>query len=337
MKPVARTLLLSLALVAACRRDRAAVMELPKTPRGLPEHVEPADNPTTLAKVTLGRFLFFDSRMSTTDFMSCADCHREDHGWAGRDSKSVNAMGKRTRRKALSAANAAYPTTFTWNGRADTLENVISVGWSQLGMTDEEVIAKKLEGIPEYHALFEKAFGAPATGLRIRQAIAAYLRVVKVGDSSYDRFMAGDASALGEAAKRGLNTFNALGCPSCHAPPLFSDWKFHNAGVGLADDDDQGRFEHTKVEEDRKRFRTPSLRNVANTGPWFHDGSAAALEDAIGLMASGGVENPRLDPLFKKRSTTPSEVADLKAFLLSLSGKPTFEAPKTLPGGRPRT
>jgi cytochrome c peroxidase len=337
MNNLVRPLLLSLAVVAACRRSSAPATELPKTPLGLPEHVDPKDNPTTLPKVTLGRFLFFDPRMSTTDFMSCADCHREEHGWAGHESKSINAMGKRTRRKALSAANTAYPTSYTWNGRADTLENVITIGWSQLGMTDEDAIAKKLDAIPDYHALFMNAFGAPPTGLRIRQALGAYLRAVKIGDSPYDRFMAGDASALGEQAKRGLSTFNTLGCPSCHAPPLFSDWKFHNAGVGAQDKDDQGRFEFTKVEEDRKRYRTPSLRNVANTGPWFHDGSAASLDDAITWMASGGVATPGLDPLFKPRTPAPGEIADLRAFLESLSGKPTFEVPKMLPGGRPRT
>jgi cytochrome c peroxidase len=326
----------ALATVAACKRDRSgALTELPKTPRGLPEHVDPKDNPTTLAKVNLGRVLFFDARMSTTDFMSCADCHREEHGWAGHESKSVNAMGKRTRRKALSAINAGYPAVYTWDGRAETLEDVISIGWSQLGMTDQEVIAKKLDAIPEYRTLFTQAFNAPATGLRIRQALGAYLRVLKDGDAPYDRFVAGDASAINDAAKRGLALFNSLGCSGCHVPPLFSDWKFHNAGIGNADD--QGRFERTKLETDRGRFRTPSLRGVLRTGPWFHDGSAATLDEAITKMASGGVANPNLDPLFKPRTVSEGELNDLRAFLATLTGAQSLEAPKVLPGGRPRT
>ena len=328
--------LVAFAIVAACKRDKSdSLTELPKTPRGLPEHVDPPDNPTTLAKVNLGRALFFDTRMSTTDFMACADCHREEHGWAGHESKSVNAMGKRTRRKALAAINAGYPAVYTWDGRAPTLEDVITIGWSQLGMTDPEIIAKKLDAIPEYRTLFAGAFGGGATGLRIRQALGAYLRVLKDGDSPYDRFMAGEASAINDAAKRGLTLFNTLGCPSCHVPPLFSDWKFHNAGIGAPDD--LGRFERTKIEEDRGRFRTPSLRGVLRTGPWFHDGSAATIDEAISKMAGGGVANPNLDPLFKQRSVTEAEVADLKAFLSTLTGAKTLEAPKMLPGGRPRT
>jgi cytochrome c peroxidase len=280
--------------------------------------------------VNLGRALFFDTRMSTTDFMACADCHREDHGWAGHESKSINAMGKRTRRKALSAINAGYPAVYTWDGRADTLEDVIAIGWSQLGMTDQEAIAKKLDAVPEYHRLFVDAFGGAPTGLRIRQALAAYLRALKDGDAPYDRYMAGEKSAISDAAKRGLERFNALGCPSCHTPPMFSDWKFHNAGVGGSDD--LGRFERTKLEDDKGRFRTPSLRGVMRTGPWFHDGSAASLDDAVTKMANGGP-----DPLFKHHELTEAERNDLKAFLATLTGTQSMEAPKLLPGGKPRT
>lgn len=333
MKRLASLLVLAVAAVS-CRRDKAMLRELPQTPRGLPAHTDPADNPTTLAKVNLGRALFFDSRMSSTDFMSCADCHRDSHGWAGNESKSVNAMGKRTRRKALSAINAAYPAVFTWDGRADTLESVIAVGWSQLGITDQEVVAKKLDAVPEYRTLFAEAFGAPASGLRIRQAIAAYLRALKDGDSPYDRFVTGDKSAISDAAQRGLKTFETLGCPRCHTPPLFSDWKFHNVGIGGADD--QGRFEQTKVEADRGRFRTPTLRAVAKSGPHFHDGSAT-LDEAIAKMASGGVPNANLDPMLKPYSPSAVELAELRAFLETLTGQQTIEPPKTLPGGRPRT
>ena len=328
--------LLGVALVlAACRRDTGKLLALPTTPRGLPVAVDPADNPTTLAKVNLGRFLFFEPRIGSGDFMSCVDCHRADHGWAGRDATSVNAMGRRTRRKALSAVNAAYPPLFAWDGRAKTLEDVIKIGWSQLGMTDEDATAAKLAAIAEYRTMFTEAFGGPPTGLRVRQALGAYLRALKDGDSPYDRFVSGEASAMSDAAKRGLATFRAFGCEGCHAPPLFSDYAFHNAGIGSADD--AGRFEVTKLESDRGRFRTPSLRSVANSGPWFHDGSAATLAEAIRKMASGGVPNANLDPLFQARTPTAAEIADIEAFLGALTGKSTIEPPKTLPGGRPRT
>lgn len=345
MKPARSFLQLAVLVVAvaACKKsfDKTALKmaALPATPRGLPELEGPPDNPTTLAKANLGRALFYDPKMSAKDFMSCADCHRDDHAWAGNEPKSVNAMGGRTRRKAPTTTNIGYATIFSWDGRADSLENVIVLGWRQLGMTDEEAIAQKLNADPLYSEMFGEAFGAPATGLRIRQAIAAYLRVLRSGDSPYDRFMAGDAKALSDSAKRGLEAFKSIGCVSCHSGPLFSDYKFHNVGIGADQPDysDFGRFEVTKVESDRGRFRTPTLRDVARTGPWFHDGSAATLDQAIAIMASGGIANPNLDPALAKRTPSPGELADLRAFLEALTGTPTVEGPKVLPGGRPRT
>jgi cytochrome c peroxidase len=330
-------------VVAACRKsvDKHALElgALPANLRGLPDSVDPADNPTTLAKANLGRALFYDPKLSAKDFMSCADCHRDDHAWAGNESKSVNAMGGRTRRKAPTVTNVGYASIYTWDGRAKTLEDVIAIGWGQLGMTDQEAIAKKLDEDPNYRALFAKAFGAPASGLRIRQALASYLRILKTGDSPFDRFAAGDSSAMSDAAKRGYETFKSMGCVTCHAGPMFSDYQFHNVGIGSdkTDGRDEGRFEVTKIESDRGRFRTPSLRDVARTGPYFHDGSAATLEQAIAIMASGGVPNGNLDPALVKRTPSPNELADLRAFLEALNGTWTVEGPKTLLGGRPRS
>jgi cytochrome c peroxidase len=324
-------------VVAACKKsfDKTALQlsALPPTPRGLGESVDPPDNPTTLAKANLGRALFYDPKLSTKDFMSCADCHRDDHAWAGNESRSVNAMGGRTRRKAPTVTNAGYASIYTWDGRAQTLENTIAIGWGQLGMTDQEVIAKKLDEDPNYRVLFTEAFGAPATGLRIRQALAAYLRILKSGDSPYDR------GELSDAAKRGSENFKSFGCATCHSGPMFSDYQFHNIGVGSGktEDRDEGRFEVSKIESDRGRFRTPSLRDVARTGPWFHDGSAATLDQAIAVMATGGIPNGNLDPTLVKRTPSPGELADLKAFLEALNGQWTVAAPKVLLGGRPRS
>jgi cytochrome c peroxidase len=322
----------SCASCASCARDDEGfrVRELPKTPPGLPEPSDPRDNPTTAAKVTLGRALFYDPRLSTTDFMSCNDCHNDAHAWAGRESKSVNAMGKRTRRKAPTVLNAAYLTAYTWDGRARTLEDAIALGWGQLGMTDPEVFAQKLAAIPAYRALFQDAFGAPPSGLRIEQALGAYLRALKSGNSPYDRFVAGDESAMSAPARRGLARFGQLGCSGCHPPPLFTDWKFHAVGVG-GEPKDGGRGEQTKLADDEGRFRTPSLRDVATTGPWFHDGSASTLDDTIVRMA--GAQGGH-DPLLLPRTLTPAEVAEIRAFLESLTGTPTLRAPERLPDGK---
>lgn len=321
-------------LAVSCRRGDSGfrVRELPKTPAGLPESTDPPDNPTTPAKVTLGRALFYDPRLSTTDFMSCNDCHNDGHAWAGRESKSVNALGKRTRRKVPSVQNLAYATAFTWDGRAPALEDAIALGWGQLGMTDPEVFAKKLDAIPAYRSLFQEAFGAAATGLRIKQALGAYVRALKSGDSPYDRFVAGDRGALGAPAQRGLERFGKLGCTNCHVPPLFTDWKFHAVGIGASvEPKDLGVAERTKQTDDEGRFRTPSLRDVATTGPWFHDGSAATLDEAITRMAKGeGARDAALQP----HAVTPDEIAEIRAFLESLTGTPTLRAPDLLPDGK---
>lgn len=321
-------------LAASCRRGDAGfrVSALPKTPAGLPEASDPPDNPTTPAKVTLGRALFYDPRLSATDFMSCNDCHHDGHAWAGRESKSVNAMGKRTRRKAPTVLNAAYPTVYTWDGRAPALEDAITLGWGQLGMTDPEVFAKKLDAIPAYRTLFQEAYGAPPTGMRIKQALGAYLRALKSGNSPYDRFVAGDRAALSEQAQRGLDRFGKSGCTGCHQPPLFTDWKFHAVGIGVgAEPKDLGVGERTKQADDEGRFRTPSLRDVATTGPWFHDGSASTLDEAIARMAKGeGAHDAQVQP----HPLTAEEVAEIRAFLESLTGTPTLRAPDLLPDGK---
>lgn len=318
-----RALLLSF-LLLSCRRDDAGfrVRELPAVPRGLPATVDPPDNPTTPAKVTLGRALFYDKRLSATDFMACNDCHRDDHGWAGNEPKSVNAMGKRTRRKAPTVVNAAYFPAYGWDGRAATMEEVIAIGWSQLGVTDQEVIAQKLERIPAYRALFQEAFGAAPSGLAIRRALGAYIRVLRAGDAPYDR------GTMSDAQKRGLSHFERLGCGNCHAPPLFSDGRFHH--VGTADASDRGRIEHTKMAADDGAFRTPSLRDVTLTGPWLHDGSATTLEQAITRMA---LAEGAKDPAMKPHALSPEELAELRAFLEALTGSPTLLAPKVLPDG----
>lgn len=332
---------LAAASMLACRKRSAtpawSLSALPQPPRGLPAWTDPPGRPSTLPKVVLGRALFFDPLMSADEFMTCNDCHAADHGWSGRDHASVNVFGKRTRRRSPAVINEGYATSFTWDGRAKTLEDACKIGWTtQLG-ADPESVAKRLDAVPSYRALFADAFGAAPSGDRILEALAAYLRVLATGDAPYDRFLAGDAGAMSEAAKRGEVTFRELGCASCHAPPLFSDYAFHNVGVGLASvPPDRGREESTHDPADLGKFRTPSLRDVAKLGPFFHDGSAATLDDAIALMARGGVPNPNLDPLLRPRTPTSKQLADLRAFLEALSGTPTLTPPTELPGGRPR-
>jgi cytochrome c peroxidase len=202
---------------------------------------------------------------------------------------------------------------------------VSAAAWKgQLG-ADPAAVAKSLNEVPVYKAMFVRAFGEPASAENVPKALASFFRALNTGNSAWDRAQAKDATALSKDAKAGEALFLKAGCAGCHAPPLFSDFAFHALGIG----DDAGRFDATKDEADRGKFKTPSLRNVALTAPYFHDGHAKTLEEAITLMAKGGAVSPPKDPLLKPVKWDAKQVAQVKAFLESLSGELTFpEAPK---------
>jgi len=291
--------------------------------------VDPADNPASKEKIALGYTLFFDKRLSKDDSAACAGCHLPEHGWAHPDAVNPKVGGAKNKRNAPSMANLAYHTSFYWDGRMPTVEAVSNAAWKgQLGADPAEV-AKKLNAVPGYTERFKQAFNAEASAENIPKALAAFLRALKSGDSPYDKSIKGDANALSAQASNGSKIFQTAGCVSCHTPPLFSDLQFHNVGIGTAlpaAEQDNGRMDHTKQEADKGRFKTPSLRDVARTGPYFHDGSAATLDDAINIMVRGGIKNPGLDPLLQPKKLTDAERKDLRAFLEALSGTTTFTA-----------
>ncbi|MEW5854565.1 MAG: cytochrome c peroxidase [Myxococcota bacterium] len=350
--------LLALALLAACKAEKpapapaaaptpaapAAAPAAPATPAGgaavaaaavptplgLPELPDSADNPTTAAKVALGHALFFDKRLSKDDSMACVGCHLPDKGWATPNPVDAKVGGGMNKRNAPNLQNVGYHRLFYWDGRMPTLEAVSNAAWKgQLGAEPAE-IAKKLNAVAGYQEMFQKAFNAEATADNIPQALAAFLRTLKNGESAFDRFTKGEAAALTEQQQRGWKLFQETGCMQCHVPPLFTDTGFHNVGIGMeaAEDKlDKGRTDATKDEADKGKFKTPSLRDAARTGPYFHDGSAKTLEEAITVMAQGGKKNPNLDPLLKPHDLKPEQVADLKAFIEGLNGKSTYAGP----------
>lgn len=308
---------------------------LVQVPLGLPPLPIPKDNPLTPEKIELGKMLYFDKRVSKDGTVSCATCHDPKMAWAEHTPTSIGIDKKAGPRNSPTVMNAAYATSMFWDGRAATLEeqatgpveNPIEMGHQ---MSD---LVLQLDKIPEYHERFQKVFGTPVTKEGFAKAIAAFERTILVGNSPYDRFKAGDAHALTEAQKRGLALFERVGCADCHTPPLFSDYEFHNAGVGMdKPNPDPGRKEVTKNDEDMGAFRVPSLRNVADTAPYFHDGSAKTLEEAVALMAAGGKDNPHRSPDFdtvRQAKITPEQQKDLVEFLKALSGPiPQVEPPK---------
>lgn len=321
--------LTALASAAPVKVELPVSPPVPATPEGLPAPTEPTEA-VTADKVALGWALFFDKRLSRDGSEACETCHQPGAGWATHEAVDAKVGGGKNKRNAPSVQNLAYHKQYYWDGRMPTLEAVCNAAWKgQLG-ADPPAIAKKLNDVPGYKARFERAFGAAASPENIPKALAAFLFSLKNGASPYDKYVKGDKTALSTEAQRGYKLFSSKGCTNCHQPPVFSDASYHNVGIGLLPDAglaDNGRANATKQASDDGKFKTPILRDVAKTAPYFHDGSAATLDEAIKTMAGGGMKNAKLDPLLKAQSLNDKERGEVRAFLESLSGTPTFSGP----------
>ncbi len=296
----------------------------------------PGDNPQTAAKVALGAQLFFDPRLSLDNTISCATCHRPDMAWANHDRTDTGIGGRVGSRNSGTILDAAYMKVQFWDGRAGSLEEqALGPIHNPIEMGDTlDNVVRKLSAIEEYREQFQAVFATGVTTDGIAKAIAAFERTVITGPSAYDRFLGGDRSALSASAARGLAIFEGKGrCWLCHSGPMLSNQSFHNIGVGMrAASPDVGREAVTGRPEDRGRFKTPTLRNVALTWPYLHDGSAETLDEVIEFYDDGGILNPNLDPRIMKLHLTETERHDLRAFLESLTGTlPRIDTPR-LPG-----
>lgn len=304
-------------------------------PAGLPKIRFPKDNPPTEAKIALGKQLYFDPRLSSDNTVSCATCHDPKKGWSNGEAVATGVGGLKGGRSAPTIINAAYTGMHFWDGRASSLEDQ-ALGPIQnpieMKMSLGDVV-EKLNGVEGYREQFQAVFGTDVTPEGIAKAIAAYERTVLSGDAPFDRFKAGDKTALSESAQRGLKLFTGKAhCSACHSGPNFTDNAFHNVGVGMdREQPDLGRYEHSKLEGDRGAFKTPTLREIARTAPYMHDGSLATLEDVVEHYNKGGVPNPQLDESIFKLDLTAQQKADLIAFLkegLSCDNYPDHEAPE---------
>jgi cytochrome c peroxidase len=306
-----------------------------QAPLGLPPVPIPADNPPTLESIALGRRLYYDPVLSTDKTVSCATCHDPDFGFADPKPVSVGVQEKTGTRNSPTVINAAYYSVQFWDGRAPSLEkqaegpvqNPVEMAHTLQG------VAERLMADPSYRAQFASAFGpGPITYEMVEKAIASFERTVLAGNSPFDRwYYGGDKKALSPAAQRGFEVFRSAqkgNCVSCHTIgekyALFMDNKFHNVGIGVKDDSfvDNGRHDVTKNEADRGAFKTPSLRNVAQTAPYFHDGSRQTLKEVVDFYIGGGNSNPHLDKQIHVLDfLSGQERADLVAFLESLTGE----------------
>ena len=326
-------LLLALFVVAAVAPGMVKAQEKLKLPLGLQEDAAfiPDDNPQTPAKIALGKMFFWDKRESASGTVACVSCHQPTHGWSDPRQFSINFAGKPMPRHTPTILNRLFSDRQLWTGLRPTLEEQ---ALKDLNRTDEKVV-EHLGSIPAYQQEFRKVFGHDLEPIGVAKAIAAYVRTISSGNSPYDRFKAGDKSALSTGAQRGLALFEGkAGCVSCHAGFNFTDENYRNVGVGMGKPNpDLGRYTVTKNETDKGAFKTPTLRDVAKRGPYMHDGSEKTLDEVVAFYNRGGVKNPWLSSDIKPLNLTAQEQKDLVAFLRSLTGKidPQVETPPKLP------
>jgi cytochrome c peroxidase len=302
----------------------------------LPPMPVPSDNPLSDAKITLGKSLYFDKRLSSNNTVSCASCHRPDAAWADITPVSEGVEHKKGGRNSPTILNAGYIVPQFWDGRAVHLEKQ-AVGPVANPVEMDLPLPKligRLKGIPGYVSMFKAAFGTEPSEDGVAKAIASFERTIVSSNSPYDKYLQGDRAAMNTSAVRGMNLFSGKGhCMSCHSGPFFSDQRFHNLGVGYKNGKfaDVGRYEVTKKPADMGAFRTPGLRSVAQTPPYLHDGSAATLMDVIDLYNRGGIMNPTLDPMVLPLQLSQREKCDLLEFLNALTGDPVVVAEPELP------
>ncbi len=297
-----------------------ARLDLQTVPRGLPARSVPKDNPLTESKVALGRRLFFDPLLSADGTVACASCHDPAHGFAGPAAVSVGVAGHKTPRNAPSLLNRAYGTAFFWDGRDATLEsqalkpiaNPLEMG------TSVEQALERLRAHRDYPARFQEVFPDGLTAENLARALASFERVLLTGNTRVDRFRAGEVAALGPSELHGLWLYESRGqCWRCHSGPNFTDEAYHNTGVGWPND--PGRAAHTKQDADRGRFKTPTLRGLAHTAPYMHDGSLKTLEEVVEFYNKGGGDNPNKEAVLTPLGLSKDEMRDLVAFLKALS------------------
>jgi len=289
----------------------AAEAWVPRPPLGLDLYMPvPETNPLTRKKVALGRRLFFDNRLSRDRTLSCASCHDPERAFSDGRAVARGINSAEGTRNAPALINRGYGRSFFWDGSADSLERQALqpiFNPIELGLT-----------VPE----LERRTGIKAAD--VAAALASYVRTIRSGDSRFDRYTAGRVDSLNALEKAGLQFFRGKGsCTACHIGPNFTDERFHNTGVAWRDGRlaDEGRFAVSGNPRDHGAFKTPTLREIARTAPYMHDGSLATLEDVVEFYSEGGRPNANLDPEIRPRHFSVEEKRALIAFLQTLGGR----------------
>jgi cytochrome c peroxidase len=293
----------------------------------------PPDNPYSEAKEKLGRMLFFDPILSGSRTVSCGSCHNPGLSWA--DGRKLAAGVGQMELHTPTLIDVAWVPVLGWDGKYRSLESVAFgplLAPLNMNNTEPEIIGR-LAGIPGYVQAFAKAFpGAPTeasiTRPHIEQAIATFERTIQAARAPFDRWIAGDETAISSAAKRGFVLFNGkASCADCHQGPSFTDFSFHDIGIAGEDDIGRGRLFPTGVKL-QHAFKVPTLRDVSRRAPYMHDGSLPTLEAVVDEYNTGGIDRPSRSSLIHPLGLTADEKRDLVTFLKTLTGDPTpFEVP----------
>jgi len=282
--------------------------------------------------IELGRLLFFDKRLSGDHQMSCATCHQPDKGYCDAVAKGTGNQAKMLGRNTPSVINVDARAPFFWDGRAATAEEQALMPVANPGEMNmaPEKLPEVLTALPEYVARFKHAFGdSDISPARIGTALAAFERTLVSSDSPFDRAMGGDATAMSEEARRGMQLFVGKGrCTKCHDGPHFTDQSFHNIGVAGPD---VGRYGIVPVAILKGAFKTPGLRDVELTAPYFHDGSAKTLDDVMAHYNRGGDVKDNLDGDITPLALNDAEQKALVAFMKALTGKTAIVTEPRIP------
>lgn len=318
------------------------VRPLPAAPLGV-DGLDELSSPPTPERVRLGRWLFYDSRLSADGTVSCATCHVPERAFSNGARIAKGTSGHAGVRKTptfINAAHAYVPNRFGWDGRARSLEEQSLrpvANPVEMGSTAARMVGT-LSRIAGYAPYFERAFGdRSVTHWRVASALADYQRTRMSGNSAWDRWQDGDARALSPSARRGWSLFTGdARCSRCHFGPNLTDSAFHNLGVGWdavsMRHTDEGRGAITGRQGDRGAFKTPTLRDITRHPPYMHDGSLVSLRDVIVFYDRGGIRNPHIDTQIRPLQLSNGEIDALVAFLQSLDGEGFMDrAPTAFP------
>lgn len=302
----------------------------------------PANNKPTPDRIALGQRLFFDTSLSLDSSTSCASCHQPVLGWSDGLSTAKGLNGKILRRATPSLVNAAYGTIFMWDGSAESLEEQAMLpifNSDEMGLSLSEVI-ERVSDSEDYLLAFSNAYGDEGVNKStLSRALAAFQRTIISRTSRFDAWVAGDSSALSKQEIDGFAIFlnpEQGNCATCHAGANFTDDSFHNIGLGsFADPEpDLGRYIQKPVNLMKGAFKTPTLREISLTAPYFHDGSAKTLEGVIDLYVKGGESQDNLSPEMKAIELSDQEKKNLIAFLHTLTSLKLSNAKNTTAGNQ---